>query len=135
MLDSKTSLALPKLATDTDLERFRDFDCGDEDYQRELVDFLHGHALSEGRSRYNTTYVFYDDLGRPVAFIALACSSIDTWGEASANAGNMPVLLIEMLAVDRRNQHRGVGGEICAGCGTWPTTWASAAASSPCTAT
>lgn len=112
MLESKTPVLLPKRATSTDLDRFRDFDCGDEDYQRELVDFLHGHALGEARSRYNTTYVFYDDLAQPIAFVALACSSIDTWGEASANAGNVPVLLIEMLAVDRRNQHRGVGTEI-----------------------
>src|SRR5262245_15080531 len=115
MLDSKTPVLIPKRATATDLERFREFDSGDEDYQRELVDFLHRHALSEARSRYNTTYVFSDDLARPLAFVALACSSIDTcetWGEASFNAWNVPVLLIEMLAVDRRSQHRGVGAEI-----------------------
>ena len=107
MLESKTLVLLPHRATTTDLDRFRDFDCGDEDYQRELVDFLLGPALGEARSRYNTTYVFYDDLERPLAFVALACSSIDAWCEASANAGNVPVLLIEMLAVDRRNQRCG----------------------------
>jgi GNAT superfamily N-acetyltransferase len=112
MLDSKTPVLLPKRATATDLDRFHDFDCGDEDYQRELVDFLHVHALGEARSRYNTSYVFYDDHARPLAFVALACSSIDRWDKASANAWNVPVLLIEMLAVDRRSQHRGVGAEI-----------------------
>ena len=122
MLESKTLVLLPNRATTTDLDRFSDFDCGDEDYQRELVDFLLGHALGEGRSRYNTTYVFYDDLARPLAFVALACSSIDAWSEASANAGNVPVLLIEMLAVDRRNQHRGVGARSCAGCASSPIT-------------
>ena len=112
MLESRTLDLLPTRATTIDLDRFRDFDCGDEDYQRDLVDFLLGHALGEARSRYNTTYVFHDDLARPLAFVALACSSIDAWCEASANAGNVPVLLIEMLAVDRRSQHRGVGSEI-----------------------
>ena len=112
MVEFKAPALIAKRATNIDLVRFRDFDCGDEDYQRELTGFLFNHALREAHARYNTTCVFYDDLERPLAFVALACSSIEPWCEASANAENVPVLLVEMLAVDRRSQHRGVGGEI-----------------------
>ena len=63
------------------------------------------------RAPYTTTYVFYDDDGRPLAFVALACASIEPW-EAFEDCDEVPVLLIEFLAVDRNNQQQGVGSEV-----------------------
>ena len=114
MVASKAPRLFPRLVTGADLVRFKNFDCGDEDYQQELVEFLFDDALAQAAHRFSSTYVFYGEAGSPLAFVALACSSVKAWKELSASGGNLPVLLIEMLAVDRTSQHRGMGHEILA---------------------
>jgi GNAT superfamily N-acetyltransferase len=113
MVTSKARRLTPRRATPADLQQFSHFDCGDEDYQRSLVSFLLHDALDQAAHRYSTTYLFYDDASRPLAFVTLACSALDPW-DIDDGHDNIPVLMIEVLAVDRSNQHHGVGSEIMA---------------------
>ena len=113
MVTSKARRLAPRLATPADLRQFRHFDCGDEDYQRSLVRFLLDDALDQAAHRYSTTYLFYDESSRPLAFVTLACSALDPF-DIDSGHDNIPVLMIEVLAVDRASQQRGVGSEIMA---------------------
>src|SRR5581483_8586988 len=70
-------------------------------------------ALDQAARRYSTTYLFYDDASRPLAFVTLACSALDPF-DIDDGHDNIPVLMIEVLAVDRGSQQRGIGGEIMA---------------------
>jgi GNAT superfamily N-acetyltransferase len=111
MLERSPPRLSARLATPTDLQNFRRFDCGAEDYQQDLVRFLHEDAVTQAARRYSTTYVFYDDQERPLAFVTLSCASIEPW-DAFDDRDEIPMLLVEMLAVDRTNQQQGIGSEV-----------------------
>jgi len=49
-----------------------DFSCGDADWCRELDGFLKENALPEGAQRLNSTYIFTDESGAAVAYVAVA---------------------------------------------------------------
>jgi len=111
MLECSPPRLSARLANPEDLKHFRRFDCGAEDYQQDLVRFLHEDAVTQAARRYSTTYLFYDYAERPLAFVTLSCASIEPWDELE-DRDEIPVLLVEMLAVDRTNQQQGVGTEI-----------------------
>lgn len=109
--------------TEADLQAFSEFNCGDEPWSEELNGFLRENAFTEGRERLNTTYVFYDGMDAPVAYVTLATQTLalrtNSWLHLKSQYGHVPMLLIGRLAVDARHQRRGVGRLVLAQVRTW----------------
>lgn len=103
------------------LEEFKDFSCGEDEWHRELDEFLRDDALREGDDRLSTTYVFYDQAEEPVAFATLSTSEIrneETKGSprllGDTHYRSIPALLIGRLAVDSHHQGKRYGSTVLA---------------------
>ena len=113
----ESSLYYEKLSAEN-LAEFAQFCCGDGKWACDLNDFLRDDALKQQRSRFNTTYVFYygehGQPPRPVAFVALSASEVRKGDSLLRRAPypSIPALLIGRLAVDEREQGKGLGSEI-----------------------
>jgi len=98
------------------LEGFRDFCCGSETWSEDLRDFLLNDAQDQGEALLNTTYLWYDDKGAAVAFVAVSMDYAANDKEARIvpefTYTRIPALLIGRLGVDERHQRKGIGSVI-----------------------
>lgn len=86
------------------------FDSGDQS----LDDWLRNHAEAAARARVARTFVWLDDHGSVVGYYALSANAIPR-RDAPTRIGRgvpdpVPAALIAKLALDRRQQGRGLGG-------------------------
>jgi GNAT superfamily N-acetyltransferase len=98
------------------LEDFRDFCCGSEAWSEDLRDFLLNEAQHQGEALLNTTYLWYDDEGAAVAFVAVSMDHAANDKESPVAPDSpyrkIPALLIGRLGVDERHQRKGIGSVI-----------------------
>lgn len=106
------------LVTAEHLGAFKDFNCGPEEWNRDLNDFLPENALTECEQRLNNTHVFYDQDSVPVAYVVLATELLEIrrykWLRVQSRYGQIPAMLIGRLAVDAGHQRRQIGRTILA---------------------
>ncbi|HWQ28640.1 MAG TPA: GNAT family N-acetyltransferase [Dehalococcoidia bacterium] len=98
------------------LEDFMGFDCGSEEWQRDLREFLVDDALSQMAGRYNKTYVFYAGPSA-LGFVTLSAAQVnraDIELPERAPYPVVPAVLVGRLGIDQSWQGRGYGQQIMA---------------------
>ncbi|MHB8513925.1 MAG: GNAT family N-acetyltransferase [Dehalococcoidia bacterium] len=99
------------------LRDFAAFSCGDEEWQRDLREFLLEDALQQSQGRFSVTFVFYTESGEPAGFATLAAAQVS---RSDAGLGRrapypvVPAVLIGRLGIDVTQQGKGYGQQIMA---------------------
>ncbi len=112
------SFSYKQLAPEDDVSAFN---CGDEEWHREVADFLKEDALEQQRSGLNKTFLFYED-SRLIGYTSLLTSSLQLTadedrlrelpGITEAVGGgrkSFPAVLVGQFAVAADQQGRGRG--------------------------
>ncbi len=102
----------------TEQDNVQSFDCGLNDWETDVSDFLKEDALNQQKIGINVTWLYYSDTHALKGFVSLVASSIrlDPANTLRVNCGleqvefdYFPCVLIGQFGVKSEAQHQGIG--------------------------